>query len=297
MVLEGVTYLVTRRTSQRFFRFPPCDDVVKQIFLFALAYAAFRTGVRVHGWILMSNHFHIVMTDVQGKAPLFHQYLDQTIANLLKRHFPEIDEGVWNSSQISVVDLSNDIKPCDVTVMEKLVYTMGNAKISGLVAKWTQWEGSMSKPEDMGERVVQVKRPACASKRTKLPARMELRVEMPPSLEGWDRAEVVATLHRELQAIPRPERPVGMRRIRQQSIWDRPGTKAKRTGINPRVAGRGDRRKTMLSLLKSFGEAYASALEKYCAGKPCVFPEGTWKMRVLFGVKVEGRADPPAEAA
>ena len=297
MVLPLVTYLITRRTWQRFFRFPPGDPVVKQIFEYSLAYAASLTGVQVHAWILMSNHFHIVMTDVQGKAPLFHQYLDQTIANLLKRHFPEIDEGVWNSSQISVVDLSNDIKPCDLTVLEKLVYTMGNAKISGLVAKWTQWEGSMSKPEDMGERVVQVKRPACASKRTTLPARMELRVEMPPSLEGWDREEVVATLHRELRAIPRPERPVGMRRIRQQSIWDRPGTKAKRTGINPRVAGRGDRRKTMLSLLKSFGEAYASALEKYCAGKPCVFPEGTWKMRVLFGVKVEGRADPPAEAA
>jgi len=45
-------------------------------------------------WILMSNHFHLVVTDVEGKAPFFFQFLDQTIANLLKRHLgaPE-DEG------------------------------------------------------------------------------------------------------------------------------------------------------------------------------------------------------------
>ena len=154
MVLAAVTYLVTRRTSQRFFRFPPGDPVVKQIFEYALAYAAGETGVRVHAWILMSNHFHIVATDVRGQAPLFYQLLDQTIANLLKRHFPDLEGELWNKSQTSAVDLSNELSPSDVTVLEKLVYTMGNAKTSGLVSKWTQWEGTMSKPEDMGQRVV-----------------------------------------------------------------------------------------------------------------------------------------------
>ena len=80
MVLAAVTYLVTRRTSQRFFRFPPGDPVVKQIFEYAVAYAAGETGVRVHAWILMSNHFHIVATDVRGEAPLFYQLLDRQSA-------------------------------------------------------------------------------------------------------------------------------------------------------------------------------------------------------------------------
>ena len=117
MVLPLVTYLVTRRTWQRFFRFPPGDPVVKQIFEYSLAHAASRTGVLVHAWILMSNHFHLVVTDVEGKAPWFFQLLDQTITNLLKRHFPDIEDSVWNKSQTGAADLSNDEKPCDVTVL------------------------------------------------------------------------------------------------------------------------------------------------------------------------------------
>ncbi len=296
MVLPLVTYLITRRTSQRFFRFPPADPVVRQIFEYALAYAASSTGFQVHGWILMSNHFHLVATDVKGNAPLFFQLLDQTIANLLKRHFPDLEGEIWNKSQASAVDLSNAEMPCDVTVIEKLVYTLGNAKTSGLVSKWTQWEGSMSKPEDMGRRVVRVTRPSCASARTVLPAEVQTKVELPPSLRDWRRQELMTMLHSELRAIPRPKRPVGMKVIRQQSIWDRPSTKAKRSALNPRVAGRARRRKAMFALLKSFREAYKCALEQYCRGETCVFPEGTWKMRVLFGAQVLGFA-PSATAA
>ncbi len=297
MVIPGVTYLLTRRTLHRYFRFPPGDPVVKQIFLYALAYAASRTGVQVHAWILMSNHLHVVITDVRGEAPRFYQFLDQTITNLLCRHFPDIEDGVWNKSQPSAVDLSNALLASETSVIEKLVYTMGNAKASGLVAKWTQWQGCMSKPEDMGQRVVTVRRPACASKRTLLPEQVEMRVEVPPSLAHWDRDELMEMLHGELRAIPRPKRPIGMKRILRQSIWDRPGKRAKRSAINPRVAGRPARRIAMLTMLKAFRESYRCALEKYCAGEECVFPWGTWKMRVLFGVSVESQADPPAVAA
>ena len=202
---------------------------MKQIFEYALAYAASLTGVQVHAWILMSNHFHIVATDVSGEGPLFYQLLDQTISNLLKRHFPDLEGELWNKSQTSAVDLSNELQPCDVTVIEKLVYTMGNAKTSGLVSRWTQWEGSMTKPEDIGRRVVRVQRPACASSRSTLPASVELHVTVPPSLEHWTRQELIEMLRGELKSIPRPSKPVGMKRIREQGIWDRPKTKAKKS--------------------------------------------------------------------
>ena len=245
----------------------------------------------------MSNHFHLVATDVEGKAPIFFQLLDQTIANLLKRHFPDLEGELWNTSQTSAVDLSNELQPCDVTVIEKLVYTMGNAKTSGLVSKWTQWEGSMTKPEDMGQRVLRVERPTCASLRTTLPAVVEMQVHVPPSLAHWTRNELMEMLRGELRAIPRPTNPIGMKRIREQGIWERPKTKAKRSTINPHVAGDTERRMAMIALLKAFRAEYQCALEKYCDGEECVFPEGTWKMRLLFGVKVVGCSDPPAQAA
>ena len=87
----------------------------------------------------------------------------------------------------------------------------------------------MTKPEDIGRRVVRVQRPACASSRSTLPASVELHVTVPPSLEHWTRQELIEMLRGELKSIPRPSKPVGMKRIREQGIWDRPKTKAKKS--------------------------------------------------------------------
>ena len=124
-----------------------------------------------------------------------------------------------------------------------------------------------------------------------------MQVHVPPCLEHWTRQELMEMLRGELKSIPRPTNPIGMKRIRQESIWDRPKTKAKKSAINPRIAGDTARRVAMVALLKAFRADYQCALEKYCDGEDCVFPEGTWKMRLLFRVKVVGCSDPPAQAA
>jgi len=56
-VLAGATYLVTRRCAQRQLLLRP-SALVNEIFLYVLALAAQRYRVEVHGFCVLSNHFH-----------------------------------------------------------------------------------------------------------------------------------------------------------------------------------------------------------------------------------------------
>lgn len=38
------------------------------------------TGVRVHGWVAMSNHIHVIATDLYGERPRFMELLDAELA-------------------------------------------------------------------------------------------------------------------------------------------------------------------------------------------------------------------------
>ncbi|WP_242392100.1 hypothetical protein [Anaeromyxobacter oryzisoli] len=53
-VLEGATYLVTRRCSERRFFLRPSKDT-DAIFRYVLAVAANRYGIQVHAYCVLSN--------------------------------------------------------------------------------------------------------------------------------------------------------------------------------------------------------------------------------------------------
>jgi len=67
-VLEGTTYMITRRTTQRQFLLKP-SALTNQIFLYCLAVAAERTSVVLHAVCVLSNHYHLVATDPLGRIP------------------------------------------------------------------------------------------------------------------------------------------------------------------------------------------------------------------------------------
>ena len=289
-----VTYLVTRRTSQRYFRFPPGDDDVEQIFLFCLGYAAKKTGVLVHAWKLMSNHYHIVITDVHGVGPLFWTLLNRNMANLFKRHFG-LPEELWNKSETSAVDLNNNDEPELQGVIEGITYTIGNAQKSGLVRDWREWDGACSMPEDMGGRTVRVKRPSCASPRTILPDEVSFDVVPPPVQDDLSPTDIAKLVNEGLDGMQVPEHPVGMAAVRAQGIWDRPNTPIQRQRKRA-FKGSETRCEVLMVFLAQFHEDHRGAMKKFREGnRDVVFPRGTWKMVQLFGVKTA--ADPPQLAA
>ena len=61
-------YLLTRRCSERRFFLRPSADV-NALFAYALARAVSMTRVKVHAWVVMSNHIHLVVTDRYAERP------------------------------------------------------------------------------------------------------------------------------------------------------------------------------------------------------------------------------------
>src|SRR5512143_1941609 len=116
-VLPGVTYLLSRRCSEgRFFLRP--SAAVNAIVRYCLALAAERFGIVLHAFAFLSNHYHLVATDLSGQLPLFMHDLDLLLAralNALHGHF----ENFWAPGTYSEVALTT----AD-TVLEKMAYTL-----------------------------------------------------------------------------------------------------------------------------------------------------------------------------
>ncbi len=116
-VLPNRTYLITRRCSERRFFLRP-DPQVTSIFEYLLALACERHGVEVHGFVCMSNHYHLVVTDPEARLPEFQQYLNGLLAravNCARGRW----EAFWNRDSYNAVELLDD-----TVVLEKLAYTL-----------------------------------------------------------------------------------------------------------------------------------------------------------------------------
>ena len=142
-ILPGVTYLVTRRCFQRQFLLRP-SPLVNQVFLFLLAAAAHRFGVQVHAFCVLSNHFHLVVTDPQARLPAFEQYLDSLVARALNASLGR-SESFWSPASYSAVAL---LTPQDV--VEKTAYVLANPVAAGLVRHGRDWPGLWSSPDQIG---------------------------------------------------------------------------------------------------------------------------------------------------
>lgn len=286
-VLKGATYLVTRRCSERRFFLRP-SRAVNEIFLFLLAVAAERFGIRVHTFCVLSNHFHLLLTDPKARLPAFMQYLDAFVAravNALIGH----DEAFWDSSQYSAVELAT---PEDI--LREAVYVLANPVAAGLVRFGHLWPGLWSAPGVVGGEPLLAKRPKhFFREKGSFPAEASLQLTVPPgfaSAEEFRRRLVAGLEEREAELGRKHLSFLGEVKIRKQRPTDRPRTKEERKTLNPRVAAADKQtRKALLERLLAFTRAYREAWLEWAEGKRKVlFPAGTYLMRVLYGVACAG---------
>ena len=175
---KGVTYLVTRRCFQRQFLLRPSQEV-NAFVLFCLAYAAKQSGVLVHGYCVMANHYHVVLMDVEGKLPVFAHLLNMFIGRGVNAMYGRW-ESFWAPGSYSAVKLvgEND-------VLAKLVYSLQNPVDAGLVESSKLWPGLCSQPEDMLGKRIEVPRPDhFFRKKGKMPASVTLTLSPPPGVDG-----------------------------------------------------------------------------------------------------------------
>jgi REP element-mobilizing transposase RayT len=292
-VLPGTTYLVTRRCFQRQFLLRP-SATTNDVFLYVLALAARRYGVRVHAICVLSNHFHLVVTDPDARLPAFEQYLDALVARALNASLGRW-ESFWAPSSYSAVALQTRDD-----AVAKAAYVLANPVAAGLVSSGSEWPGLWTAPDAVGGAPLVARRPTKFFRpKGYLPETVELELAVPPGFASAD--EFRDQLRTALAALEDGARRdlasnrrgfLGSARVLAQKPWGRPVVGEPRRELSPRVASRDKwKRVEALSRLVEFLRAYRHAWTALRAGaRDTVFPSGTYLLRVRHGVQCAGFA-------
>jgi putative transposase len=288
-VLPATTYLVTRRCSERRFFLKP-SATVNAIFLYVLALAARRYGVQIHVACVLSNHYHLLLTDRAASLPAFMQYLDSLVARATNASL-----GRWEGFWASAASYSAVAHGSPEDVVRKAAYVLANPVAAGLVRCGRQWPGLWTAPELVGTTKLTAVRPKVFfSADGYLPESVEIELTTPPGFASAREFQerLSASLHdleeqsrRELESQGR--KVLGAAQVLAQKPTSRPAPGEPRRRLNPRVAAK-DKWKRIEALVRlvEFLRSYREAWRARRAGTAGVlFPAGTYLLRVLHGVE------------
>lgn len=278
-------WFITRRCSQQFFLLLP-QPAVKQAFEYCLARAANDNGILLHAWMVMSNHYHLVLTDPRGRLPAFEQQLNSLIARILNKHWDRRG-GFWEIGSYDRVEPLTE-----AAVVEKIVYTLANPVKAGLVARAWRWEGASSVGLEFGQ-----------SRRIPRPAFLRdgepvenLRLVAPPSgLRSVEElsADIRAQLHARENEVgsdfaKRKRRFLGMATALILPWNTQPNSQGPLRTLRPRFASRDrDVMNSAIADWKAWLEHYRQAWIALRSGvRDTVFPAGTYMLRVRYGIAV-----------
>ena len=242
-------------------------------------------------------HEHLIVTDTQGRFPLFLRELHRLVS-LGTKVLRKWEGPTWDSEQTSVVRLLTD-----QAIVEKLAYVMANPVQAGLVRHAHDWPGITTLPKELGRRTWTPSRPDVyfRADNRQWPESAALRLRMPPGLaERYGAEEMRDAVAEELERLERHAhrevakrdwRFLGAKRVRRLSPYRRATSFELLRDRNPTFAvGRGHKRLFFQAVaeLRAFRRAYRDALEQWRAGlRSVVFPQGTWCMCQLHGVLVQ----------
>jgi REP-associated tyrosine transposase len=109
--------------------------LTNQLIEYCLGLAAERTGVEIHAVCVMSNHWHGVVTDPEGRLPEFLERFHRLLAKAQNASLGRW-ENLWSSDKLSVVWLVTE-----QDVLDKMAYTLANPTTAGLVKSPDEWPG------------------------------------------------------------------------------------------------------------------------------------------------------------
>ena len=281
--------MITRRCYQRTFRLRPSEPT-NQTFLYCLAWAAAKTGVIIHAACVMSNHHHIVLTDVRGTLPDFLRELHRTVAKALNAAQGEW-ENLWSAEPYHSLELG-----ADEDVIDKIAYVAANPTEAGLVESPEEWPGVMLLP-GAEVRTLEIQRPATYFTDGEVfPETVTLRVSpvVAKAQSGADMFQRVAGAIQQAVARARNailacgRRFLGRAGVLSHSFRKRAESFEPRRGPIPKVRARNrSLLRAMLARYSVFWAEYREALEAWRGGdRSVVFPFGTWGMRLYHGACV-----------
>jgi len=288
-VFRGVSLMLTRRARGRTFLLRPSKRT-NRIVAYVVAVVAARRNIQLHALVVMSNHWHVCLTDPDGAIVEFQRDCHQFIARAVNAHHGEF-ENLWSCASPSRVECESADD-----LIDRIAYTMANPVEACLVRHGASWPGLRrawpSKPRA-------IKRPSRFFRGPEdggdWPEQAVLALVRPPGYEtlsddelaGAIRAAIDQREQRFRTQYDAESRPfLGRRRILEQSRHACPENREPRFRLSPRLACRNKwRRIERLQANKRWLGGYRRALAAWSAGdREVVFPAGTYQMRVRHGV-------------
>lgn len=287
-VFPGRFYFVTRRATQRQFLLRPDEDT-NNAFVYCLADAAARYGIDVIQITVMSNHHHAVVFDRRGEINAFTEHLHKYTAkciNVIRGR----SENLWSSEPVCKIKCLDGR-----SVMAKVVYAAINPVKDFLVDTVAHWPGVNSLYSLLNDCPLHATRPRHFFRDDgPMPEQLTLRLVLPPELGDPEafRQTLRERVHRiekhfaELRART-GRRVLGRQRVLRQSWRDSPTSNEPRRGQRQYVAAR-NRWACIEATLRDrqFLAEYRAARTLLLAGRPAVFPPGTYWLQRFAGVTV-----------
>jgi putative transposase len=288
-IVPAETYLVTRRCSQRTFRLRPSPET-NRIFLYCLAFAAWKTGVLLHAVCVMSNHHHLVVTDPLGVLPDFLRELHRLTAKAMNASQGQW-ENLWAAEPCNVVRLVTD-----EDIADKIAYVAANPVAAGLVKHAEDWPGVVA----WGERVLVAERPSSYFRDGgACPPSLSLVFEAPLQRDGelsredWG-ARVARAIGDKVAEAQRAVRSAGREFLGRAAVVaasfiQRARSYETKFGVIPTFAAKlRFVREKLRRVERRFRARYRAALESWRDGQRDVaFPFGTWGIVVGHGARME----------
>ncbi|MFO7563490.1 MAG: hypothetical protein R6X02_12665 [Enhygromyxa sp.] len=289
---------ITRRCISRLMLLAPREPAKAEELVnfigYCLAYTAERYGIQIHASVWMSNHHHTDVSDPDGNLVAFKQLLHSMIARGLNARLPRTDS-FWSGD-----DPCDTQRVTDDESLNDLVYTLTNPVQAGLVKQGRLWSGFTTSGWRFGETRT-FKRPDWFfDKKGETPKEASLTLVRPPIFSDLDDDALyeklrTAVRRRELEIQGQFRRAnrrfMGLKDLALQSWKCAPKSFEERFKVAPKVAASSPWLVlAQLQRNREWERQYAEARELWLAGKPAVFPAGTYWLRRFAGVTVAAQA-------
>lgn len=134
-VVKGQTVFVTARTIRgEFWLKADQRGIVHNLLGYLLAHYAQMYGVFIHCTVVMSNHYHILLTDPLGVRSDFFQSLNGAISTHIKIRFCRADGSLFQKNNLHQMVLLDQ-----TTVEDKHIYAITNPVCANIVERYQQY--------------------------------------------------------------------------------------------------------------------------------------------------------------
>ena len=313
-ITKNARFYITVRAVNRSFRFVPKKAVCKAIrYSLGVVLEKYRNSKKLvlHEFEFMSNHYHLLGTDLDACLPDFVRELN----SLLSRELNAL-RGIRGKNIEPGYGLVQVVG--DERIVEHAVYTLANPVAAFLVSKSRHWPGISSLRMKYGK-PVEVSKPklglwsgknahanrssskrsgrAGYAGRSKLPETVHLVIDRPDIMPNLSDDELRSRVLEELDkrekelAAERRRRNIevaGRRAVESRHFLEIPGPEEMFSKV-PHVSGSTrEERETQLRIREAFLEAYYAARDAFRGGnREAVFPYGTWMMRRIWNARCE----------